>query len=193
MIIKVKRKENNNSMTMEKLVKINRKCTKASIRISSSSNIISMNYVEKKELNWKYSNTNDEIVEYISGVDVDVDSVKVMQKFYMKRELFCNVVLWVVKTSKGLKENEFSKAKSWRVDIEEDKNHDEVADDFSHIDVAYNYQRYYDSGNRMEDDKIKFGSNGGEAADCRANKNGIGNEKKELPEFNTCQNLDHKS
>ncbi|CAG8845294.1 38094_t:CDS:2, partial [Gigaspora margarita] len=85
-------------MTMEKLVKINGKCAKASIRISSSLNAMSMNYIEKKGLTWKYLNTDDKIVGYISGIEVDVDGVKVMQKFYVERELSCDIVPWIVKT-----------------------------------------------------------------------------------------------
>ncbi|KAF0518633.1 hypothetical protein F8M41_016803 [Gigaspora margarita] len=62
--------------------------------------------------------------------------------------------------SKGLKEDEPSEAKSWRVNIEEDKDHDEVADDFSHVDAAYNHRCYCDSGDRMEDNEVEFGNNG---------------------------------
>ncbi|KAF0460998.1 hypothetical protein F8M41_000510 [Gigaspora margarita] len=49
---------------------------------------------------------NDEVVECVHGVEIDIDSVKVVQEFYVKRELASDVVLgmpWVAKTRCGFK------------------------------------------------------------------------------------------
>ncbi|CAG8555682.1 35892_t:CDS:2, partial [Racocetra persica] len=65
-------KNKDNCGILEKIVKVNKKFAKASIRLN-----------------------------YVSGIEIDIDSVKIVQEFYVKHELVSNVVLgmsWIVKT-----------------------------------------------------------------------------------------------
>ncbi|CAG8856986.1 41258_t:CDS:1, partial [Gigaspora margarita] len=80
-----------------KMVKTNGEFVRATIWISSYSNVMRINYVEKNGLTWKCSNQHDEIVGYVPGVEINVDSVKVEQKFYIKRQLSSDITLEIRK------------------------------------------------------------------------------------------------
>ncbi|CAG8640138.1 921_t:CDS:2, partial [Dentiscutata heterogama] len=94
-------KGDQDNVLMKRVVKINGQSAKASIRTSLGVNLISINYVEKKGLTWKHPNKDNEVVGYVPSAEVDIDGVKVDQKFHVKRELGCDVILgmpWVMKT-----------------------------------------------------------------------------------------------
>ncbi|RIB14362.1 hypothetical protein C2G38_2040258 [Gigaspora rosea] len=60
-----------------------------------------MKYAKEKGFTWKRSIEDNEIVGHISSVEVNVASVKVVQKFHVKHGLCCDVILgipWVAKT-----------------------------------------------------------------------------------------------
>ncbi|CAG8810404.1 17768_t:CDS:2, partial [Dentiscutata erythropus] len=56
---------------------------KATIRTSLCSNLISMKYAKEKELTWKCmkKQISDEVVGKVSGIEVDINGVKVVQEF----------------------------------------------------------------------------------------------------------------
>ncbi|CAG8443368.1 5690_t:CDS:2 [Dentiscutata heterogama] len=69
--------------------------------LASSVNLINIDYVKKKGLIWRrfnnistiVSTSDDEIIGCVPGVEVDIDSIKVVQKFHVKRGFCCNVIL----------------------------------------------------------------------------------------------------
>ncbi|CAG8772450.1 21870_t:CDS:2 [Gigaspora margarita] len=76
-------------------LKYSGKDKRASIRLSSSLNLMSMKYAKEKGLTWKRMNKkiSDEGIRNISGIEVNIDGIKVVQEFYVKRELTSDVVL----------------------------------------------------------------------------------------------------
>ncbi|CAG8785503.1 7538_t:CDS:2, partial [Dentiscutata erythropus] len=88
-----------------KRVKVNGGFARTSIRLSSNVNKISMEYVKKKRHAWKCINKgtsgHNEFVGYVPELEVDVNGVKVVQKFYVKHGLTSDVILgmpWITKT-----------------------------------------------------------------------------------------------
>ncbi|CAG8545055.1 14988_t:CDS:1 [Dentiscutata erythropus] len=96
---------------MRKLVNINGQSAKASIRTSSCVNLINIKYIEKRGLTWRRLNdettigeTSDEVVGYVSGIEIVVNDVSVVEKFYVIRELPYDILLgmpWIVKVQCG--------------------------------------------------------------------------------------------
>ncbi|CAG8497168.1 9837_t:CDS:2, partial [Gigaspora margarita] len=174
--------------------------SKASIRTSLGMNLININYVEKKGLTWKclnngstFGGTCDEVVGYVPGLEVDVDGVKVMQKFYIKRRLSSDVVLempWVTKTKSTFVISEDSMfdehllnkdCVNIRCVKDESLEKDDVVDKKKNKVVNKSNKRESNSTKvnvKSVPKKSEFVDNGGKAADGKANdpKNGIGHQ-----------------
>ncbi|CAG8745527.1 18839_t:CDS:2, partial [Gigaspora margarita] len=105
-LIQVKEISKDSDKIPEKIVKINGETVKATIKISLSSNIMSIRYAKEKGLTWKCSNQGDKIVGYVSSVKDNVNSIKMVEKFYIKRIIASDIILrmlWVVRS----RESEF--------------------------------------------------------------------------------------
>ncbi|RIB29756.1 hypothetical protein C2G38_2154577 [Gigaspora rosea] len=64
-------KNKDNNKTLGKMIKVNRKFAKASIRLSSSLNLMSISYVKSKGLTWKQLNNDKDLVVCIHDVEVN--------------------------------------------------------------------------------------------------------------------------
>ncbi|CAG8735378.1 11737_t:CDS:2, partial [Racocetra persica] len=181
--------KNRDNDEVVKRVKVNRKFAKASIRLSSSLNLMSMRYVRSKGLTWKCLNEDDEVIEYVPGIEIDVDGVKVVQEFYVKHELASDVILgmpWVMKTRCSF---EWKDRKCHYVR--------RIKGKLTETDSAgEEKKKCSDRKDNNVDNKAEFDYNGGEAADGRTNESGkdyheskIENEKDEQNVFVQCQSL----
>ncbi|CAG8692767.1 33598_t:CDS:2, partial [Gigaspora margarita] len=186
----VKQKADNNNIAMEKLARVNRKFAQASIRVSSSVNTMSMRYAKEKGLT---SNQEDKIGRCIPDVEVDVDGVKVVLKFYIKHQLSSDVILgmpWVTKTMCGFRWKDEKCYCTIRPGFDEAKfmilEHTTFDENVLNKDcVNVSYCQEADCGDAMEKleicdcdivhDECKVDYNGIEVADSKANgpKNGI--------------------
>ncbi|CAG8444719.1 14804_t:CDS:2 [Dentiscutata heterogama] len=72
-------KNNENNRTLGKIVKVNKRFTKASIRLSSSLNLRSVRYARSIGITWKHLNEDDKVVGCVSSVEIDVDSVEIVK------------------------------------------------------------------------------------------------------------------
>ncbi|CAG8823241.1 3553_t:CDS:2 [Gigaspora margarita] len=146
---KVKQKENNStySMAMEKLVKINGKCAEASIKVSSSINIMkdgkhrcTIQFVFKETI-FVISDKND----------VDKDHP-------MKREN--NDKKKTDSTNCTGRKNQLLKVVKVEMEKYEVFKYHQKFVEIGQVDMANNYGYYYNSGNGTEDDEIEFDYNG---------------------------------
>ncbi|CAG8775755.1 32631_t:CDS:2, partial [Racocetra persica] len=208
--------KNRDNDEVVKRVKVNRKFAKASIRLSSSLNLMSIRYVRSKGLTWKYLNKDDEVIGCVPGVEIDVDGVKVVQEFYVKHELASDVILGMpwkatfvisdesideymnkgsIMKNDDQKENEFVDVRRIKGKLTEndgaDKEKEKCSDgkDNNVVNVRCVV-------NVLKDNEAEFDYNGGEAADGRTNESGkdyheskIENEKDEQKVFVQCQSL----
>ncbi|CAG8563146.1 13086_t:CDS:2, partial [Dentiscutata heterogama] len=158
-------------------------------------NLINIDYVEKKGLIWRCLNnistigsTSDyEIIECVPGVEVDIDGVKVVQKFYVKCGFCCDVILEMLESNIHVRCIKGKLTENDGAGEEKEKCSDGKDNNVANVRCVVNV---------LEDNEAEFDYNGGEAADGRMNESGkdyneskIENEKNEQKAFVQCQSL----